>query len=253
MLKDFNLFEAIKDLIFPPLCSVCGKISVEFICSECRSRIKSIDGKVCKYCGRPILDYTDLNYEENIDDVGTSGVHNKFCSLCRRESFNFYRLRSFALYKGEIRKIIQKYKYYKLHDLGVILIGFLKKVYDRYYSYEKIDFIDTVPDFDYDRENSTGNHMQILCKQISKIFNISFIDNIIKIKRTPKQQGLSLYQRKNNLKDAFKVRDCLLVSGKDILLIDDVWTTGSTLNEIGTVLKRAGANKIYLLTIARGI
>ena len=95
--------------------------------------------------------------------------------------------------------------------------------------------------------------MQVIAARLSNVLNIPFINNIIKIKKTSRQQKLNLFQRKSNLKEAFKVRDNLLVYGKNILLIDDVWTTGATLNEISSVLKKSGANKIYLLTIARGM
>jgi len=94
--------------------------------------------------------------------------------------------------------------------------------------------------------------MQILAEDLSKITRIPFLNNIIKIRDTLKQQKLDYYRRKINLTDAFKVRNCLFSYDKNILLIDDVWTTGSTLNEISSILKKSKANKIYLLTLARG-
>jgi predicted amidophosphoribosyltransferase len=74
---------------------------------------------------------------------------------------------------------------------------------------------------------------------------------MLKVRKTDRQQVLDRSQRKVNLKGAFKTGNCLKVQGKDFLIIDDVWTTGSTLNELSLTLKRSGAHKIYLLTIAR--
>lgn len=238
MLKSTNLIEFFKDIIIPPVCSVCGNINSELLCTECKLKIVKIDGNICKYCGRSIS-----GYERGTSAADKSSTDSKICSLCRKENFNFYRLRSFALYKGVVRKIIHKYKYQKLYNLKKILVEFLKQVYNKYYRSEKIDYIETVP----------GDHMHILCSEFSTAVSIPFISNIIKIKKTPRQQTLNLYQRKNNLKGAFKVRSNLLVSGKNILLIDDIWTTGSTLDEISLVLKNSNVDKIYLLTIAKGM
>ncbi|MHB1348041.1 MAG: ComF family protein, partial [Candidatus Humimicrobiaceae bacterium] len=77
--------------------------------------------------------------------------------------------------------------------------------------------------------------------------------NILKIKKTSKQQNLGEYERKVNLEGVFKAADMLRVYKKNILLVDDVWTTGNTLNQITKALKNCGAQKIYLLTIARTI
>ena len=123
------------------------------------------------------------------------------------------------------------------------MAAFLKQTYIRNYRLEKIDYMDTVP----------GEHMESLCKSLSKLIRIPFADNILKIREILKQQGLDSVQRRSNIREAFKVKNCLQVQGKNLMLVDDVWTTGSTLNEIAGVLKRAGAEKIYLLTLARGM
>jgi len=222
-----NFRNILKDIFIPPLCAVCGKVGSELICRRCISKIKEIGDQVCDYCGRPL---------SRID----SG--NESCSFCKNEDFHFYRHRSFTIYEGEIRKIIRKYKYNKIYDLKEIIAGFLERAYFINYKHEKIDYMDTVP----------GEHMEILCRSLSGLIKIPFAGNILSVKKIIKQQGLDYIQRKNNIKEAFKVKNCTLSYGKNILLVDDVWTTGSTLMEISGILKRAGADKIYLLTIARG-
>lgn len=223
-----NLIGILKDIFTPPLCAVCGKVSPELLCQQCISKIKEIEGMVCVCCGRPS--------SENKVDGGR-------CSFCKNEDFNFYRHRSFTMYSGEIKKIIRKYKYNKIYDLKEIISMFLMHTYIRNYKYEKIDYLETVP----------GRHMDILCGSLSELIKIPFAGNMLRIKKIAKQQGLDFMQRRNNIKGAFKVKNCLLYYGKNILLIDDVWTTGSTMTEIAGVLKKAGADKIYLLTLARGI
>ena len=240
MLNNLNITEFLKDTIIPPICSVCGKICAEFLCQDCNSRIKFLDETVCQYCGRLIT------FKNN------PGI--KICTLCKNENYSFYRLRSFSLYKEPIVNLIQKFKYKKYYFLSKLLAGFLKKAYEKHFSSEKIDYIDTVPNYaaDWQCRKYYKSHMQILAEDLSKIIRIPFLNNIIKIRDTSKQQKLDYYLRKINLNDAFKVRNCLLSYDKNLLLIDDVWTTGSTLNEISSILKKSKANKIYLLTLARG-
>ncbi len=240
-MAETNLIEFFKDIIFPPICSVCGKLEPAFLCDECRSKIIVIDKNTCYHCGRPFID------KKNFDI--------KICALCKNDNYFFYKSRSFSFYKEPVVKIIQKYKYKKYYFLGRILADFLKQAYYKYFKSERIDYIDTVPEYTDLRIEGlySKNHMQAVAEELSKLINIPFINNMVKIKRTLRQQKLDYYQRNTNIKGAFKVKNCLLVSGKNLLLIDDVWTTGSTLNELSHVLKKAYAGKIYLLTIARGI
>jgi competence protein ComFC len=223
-----NLIDIFKDIIIPPICAVCGKISFGSLCVECMSEIEEIKNKICIYCGRPLF----------LDDLDT-----RRCNYCRDKNFQFYMHRSFAVYKGKIKKIIAKYKYSRINALKEIMIAFLTKTYTENYKYERIDYIDTVP----------GEHMEVLCRGLSKSIRIPFAGNILRVRKVLKQQGLDSIQRKSNIKGAFKVKNCLLTWRKNMMLVDDVWTTGSTLNEIAGILKKAGADKIYLLTFARGI
>lgn len=246
--KDSNFFSIIKDIVTPPICAVCGKVYEDFLCRECKSKIPEIDTIICDYCGKPLICY----YNKNFNGHDHRCEKEKFCSICRKENFKFYRHRSFAFYKGKLKKIIQKYKYFKFYELKIILAGFLNQAYKKYYRHEKIDYIYSVPDFKQSENTGDKNHIKLLCNLLSGVTGIPFIDNLIKIRMTQKQQKLNLNQRKNNLRGAFKVKDTLKVYGKNIMVVDDVWTTGATLNEISRILKNSNADKIYLLTIARG-
>jgi len=261
-----NLLELAKDVILPPLCTVCGKISPDYLCSECNSNIKVFGMSVCNRCGRPL----------NIERPKDLKRSTEFCSLCKNEQYYFFKARSYCSYEGGTAKIIHKYKYNGYIYLGKILSGFLKRAYEDYYSGEEIDFIDTVPEYsetnhplryfaangyqpDVDEggftisHDAVGNHMKPLALLLSKFSGIPFANNLVKIKETPKQQKLDRDSRKINLSGAFKVKNCLNVYGRNFLIIDDVWTTGSTLNEISYILKKSGADKIFLLTLARPV
>src|SRR5665647_846707 len=249
--------QAINNIFFPEICSSCGEINESFLCEKCRRSIAEIKNISCPFCGAPFVsdnETSSLNYERAVLFPTRAD-----CPVCRDSAYSFYRLRSFGLYKGILKKLIIKFKYAKIYTLAPILNSFLKKAYLENYSNEKIDYIDTVPDFTDFKAGLTStvcqadNHMQILVKIFAKETGIPYAGNIIKIKKTLKQQNLGMYERKVNLEGVFKAADTLRAAKKNILLIDDVWTTGNTLNEISKALKKCGAKKIYLLTIARAI
>ncbi|MBN1298654.1 MAG: ComF family protein [Actinobacteria bacterium] len=253
-----SLGHFIKDTIFPPICAVCGSLCQDSVCKSCLSNIKFLGANICQRCGTP-ASAGDIFQTGN---YGTKDQQKISCSLCRLEDFSFYMARSFAIYSKEIACIIHKYKYRQLYFLSDILLYFLMTAYEYYYSGQKIELIETVPAIykntftggslpETETENDSG-HMRLLAAKLSSCLKIPFGDDIIKIKKTSRQQGLGRTQRKLNIRNSFKVKNCIKVNGKNILLLDDVWTTGSTLNEISRQLKNAGAEKIYVLTVARG-
>ena len=256
-MADFqNIFKLLKDSVLPPFCTVCGKVSSCYVCEGCKSLIRLTGENICLKCGQPFSGSSSVR--PGIDKKTASG---RICSLCKNENFYFYKSRSFAFYEGTAAELIKKYKYRKYYFLKDILAGFLKTSYKNYYSGEKIDFIETVPDILQQREFSSFgemqekdlNHMQIIAARLAVLLNIPYSGNIKKIKKTSRQQLLDRSARRLNPAGAFKVINCMQSQGKNYLVIDDVWTTGSTLNEVSGALKNAGADRIYLLTIARGM
>ncbi len=229
---DKSITDFFKDIIVPPVCCVCGRISPDYLCSQCSSEILPLsNARCCKYCGRPLSDAGQV----------TAGTEDT-CSSCRSGEYNFTAHRSFTLYRKNMKKIIIKFKYKKIYNLKNILAEFLYGVYKEFFSTEGIDYVDTVP----------GEHTVVLTEYFARKYRIPFIQNILRIKKTERQEKLGMNERKINILDCFKLRDCLAYRNKSILLIDDVWTTGSTLKEICRIISRAGSKKIFILTLARG-
>jgi competence protein ComFC len=273
--------KTINNIFFPEICSSCGEVNESFLCEKCRQSIIEIKNISCHFCGAPFISDKKkfpissgsaisisnelFSKKQNpeikfgFNKIDTKEKNNPGCPVCRECGYNFYMLRSFGPYRGILKKLIIKFKYGKIYTLAPVLTSFLKKAYVENYSKEKIDYVDTVPDFTVfkggftSQGTQTDNHMQILAKMFSKETGIPYEGNIIKIKKTLRQQNLGVYERKVNLEGVFKAADMLKAVKKNILLIDDVWTTGNTLNEISKALKNCGAQKIYLLTIARAI
>ncbi|MBN2072682.1 MAG: ComF family protein [Actinobacteria bacterium] len=226
-MRQSTITDFFKDIIIPPLCAVCGKLSHEIVCSSCRAAIETVDSPICIRCGSPV-------------PGSVQNVEN--CSQCRDQGYAFYRHRSFSLYRGNMKRLIQGFKYDRVYEIGKLLANFLYEAYLKYYHGYMVDYIYIVP----------GRHIELLAERLSSLSGIPFVDNIIKIRDIYRQQGLGYYQRRENVRESFKIRDCLAASGRNILLIDDVWTTGSTLKEICRVLSESNTGKIFILTLARG-
>jgi ComF family protein len=255
MQANFNISGFLKDIILPPVCVLCGRLSQSPLCGSCNCRISFLGSNVCSRCGKPLDDLPPVTGKKFCAfDKKLTSVN--ICNLCKIEEYHFYAARSFSLYKGTIAELISLFKYRKYYYLDATLAGFLKHAYEVYYKNEKIDYIDTVPDYNMTAKSAASchelNHMQVLAHSFAQKTKLQFADNILKIRKTQRQQLLGRDQRITNLEGVFKVRDCLKAAGKNILLVDDVFTTGSTLNEISVTLKNAGAKRIYLLTLARG-
>jgi competence protein ComFC len=221
-----SIINFLKDAAMPPVCAVCGQISADSLCPECMAGIKPISSlESCSRCGKPL----------------SASLEGR-CGMCRRQEYHFTSHRSYAVYAGSMKKIISEFKYGRVYGLKDILAGFLSEVYDRYFYGKGIDYVDTVP----------GEHMDLIAGSFSRVKRIPFAANIIRLRKPRRQGELGLAERRLNILDCYKIRDCLAIRNRNILLIDDVWTTGSTLNEICRITRQAGAGNIYLITLARG-
>ena len=128
----------------------------------------------------------------------------------------------------------------------------ISELIKKYLVSEHIDFIIPVPMYKSDKAKRGYNQCELIASEISHISGIPHKFNIVfKIRKTPHQKELSKNERKSNLKNAFALKNPEKISGKNIILIDDVCTTGSTLSEISRLLKNNGAGKIFCLTYCR--
>jgi ComF family protein len=170
------------------------------------------------------------------------------CGLCRRGLSGFDAAYSFGAYEGTLRKLIQLFKYGKVSSLAKPLGRMLADALPRERVY---DLIVPMP-MHWRRRWSRGfNQAELLARVIAGRLNLSVSGAVHRLKATPPQAGLTAAQRRANMSGAFAIRRPDLVRGKRILLVDDVLTTGATAGACARVLKRAGAAKVEVLTVAR--
>ncbi len=240
--------EEALELLFPMKCAVCeketgGKRKNKLICTDC---LKELSPSLKFYC--PLCEARTAD--------------GKLCFSCNliinNTKINFYLdrlLYPFAYQDFKIQKIIKAFKYRFIKDmeipLGRLMANYLEKVK------KQIDLNGSIliPVPLHKRKlNQRGyNQSELIARQISKSLNFERInDCLIKNKTTKDQAGLENKERIKNIKGAFVCRKPELVSGKNILLVDDVYTTGATMAECAKILKEAGAKEVIGLAIARG-
>lgn len=232
-MKSFLSF--LLSLLYPKRCGFCNKIIAEskhYLCNNCLSEIKFIENS-CKKCGKPLL----VGYDE-------------ICSNCRSIRHYFDRAYSAAQYKGALKKAIIKYKFYKKKE---IVNAFIEIIMPKLEEIGNIDLVMGVPLHSEKLKERGFNQSEVLARLIAQKKGWDF-DNtsLVRVRKTKSQAGLPKRKRLKNLKGAFKVIDNAKIKYKSILLIDDIYTTGATVSECAKILKKSGADKVYVLTIASG-
>lgn len=224
----------ILDLIFPQTikCFVCGReVSVKGACDYCYTHLPWIKGNTCINCGGNVIG------------------DGKVCEDCKKDKYYFLKNYSIFNYTGDLQKVVLSFK------SGNKYLGYyLSDIINDYVKKNKIHFDLIIPmPIHKNRVKSRGfNQSEILVENLKDKYTIEK-DVILRIKDTPHQTGLSRENRKINLKSAFEVIDKEKIKDKTILLVDDIYTTGSTLNECSKTLFKNGAKEIVCLCLARAV
>jgi ComF family protein len=216
------------NLIFPALCENCKNLfsfqTQNFFCNSCISEIKYSKTVYCPSCGAKTLQ----------------------CERCLKERF-YNDIRVFTSYSECIKKIITTYKFNKAKSLSKILAKIIEKDFLEYLEEKEIDTVIPVPLHKKTLRERGFNHLTEILKNIIPVYMIN--EKLIKIKNTKFQMELSKDERSINLKGAFKLEE--KINGKNILIFDDVLTTGSTIMEIYDTLKSEDIKNIYSYIITK--
>jgi len=235
------VIDFLLDLIYPPRCIFCEDIipieEERAICKNCKNIISFVKGKVCQKCGKLLED--DMSKDVCIDCIKNTQYYDKGLAL--------------FVYEGLVRDMIYRFKYGGHKEYAKYLGEFLSEKIRKERLEEKIDLIIPIPIHSNRRKKRGYNQCEELAKVISKKLNIPMNASVlIRKKETKPQSGLSFTQRKNNMKDAFELKNTFDIYHKNILLIDDIYTTGATINSCSKLLKKKNANEVYFLTLSIG-
>lgn len=218
-------------MLFPPRCGGCDKLGERW-CTECQQKLAPVPGPVCEICGEPQ------------SQIG-------ICQDCNSARPAFKALRSCFVFKEPLRPALHKLKYRQEIGLGEALAWNVAQYLD--VLGWRADCILPIP-LSQQRMSERGyNQVGLVAQPLARLMSWEYDPNALKRSRhTRSQVGLSAQQRHENVSGAFWA-DERFVKGKTILIVDDVATTGATLNSASQALATAGAEKVLALTIAKAL
>ncbi|MDR4507291.1 MAG: ComF family protein [Candidatus Brocadiaceae bacterium] len=229
------------DLFYPRFCLHCNANLNDsrevHLCCDCKRKIPYVNNTHCIRCGTRLGPYIPTTEEG--------------CSICREKAFHYDVLISATYYDGAIKTMIHKFKYSRQKHLSSVLDKIVRTQEKLEERIPNIDVIIPVPLYWLKKLHRGFNQSELLAFGIQKHFLKPIETKILcRIKNTASQTQLSKRQRRINIHNAFLVKYPKLVRGKNILLVDDVLTTGITASECSRKLKEAGAKSIVLLVLA---
>ncbi len=218
-----------------------------FVCPRCMVQLRGIDSPMCIRCGRPFESPHGVDHE---------------CDTCRADAPQYTMARAFGRYEGPLRSLIHYFKYNGWPHLAKPLGQLLWNTLNRYWDPARIDHVVPVP-LHHRRLRRRGfNQSALLVHNWPKYAAVSGIEwdpnrvaqpILTRHRGTAPQAGLNKWQRDKNIKQAFKLAGHVDITNKRILLVDDVLTTGATVNACARILMGGGACEVRVLTLAHAV
>ena len=240
-------FSQLADIIYPPRCVVCGRFLWKgplvretrsaFFCPDCMADFHCVSSPLCPICGQPFA---------------SEVVEDHLCEDCLRKRPFYEAAWAPYRYEGAILKGIHRLKYgakgFLADALGPLLAQFAKERLDGSQSV----LIMPVPLHPKRLRERGFNQSLLLARHVSRCLhiNLDFL-SLRRVRYTPPQASLAKNERLQNVQGAFELKNPNAVKGRSVLLVDDVVTTGNTLNECARILRKAGAQKVFGLSLAR--
>ena len=236
-----QLWQEVLLLIYPPTCAGCTRAlaSDKPFCPACFSNLAPISEPYCPLCGIP---------------YGAEAITSHLCSDCLESVHPFDRARAAGIYQGLLREVIHRFKYggqtFLVWPLARMLIGPARELTRLH----RIDTIVPVPLHTRRLRQRGFNQSSLLARRLGSLLKVSVDYSSLKRSRwTDPQIGLSRNQRAVNVKGAFSLKAPEKIKDKGILLVDDVFTTGETVNQCVQVLNDGGSREVVVLTVARTV
>jgi ComF family protein len=215
-------------MLFPPRCVGCRETG-SLLCAKCRDEFDLVEPPFCPHCGRP-------------------SPRGHLCPLCQRDPLRIDGVRSVAYFDGTLREAIHHLKYYNKQDLAVPLGKLMGDYWEK--SPLPAEIIVPVP-LHQDRLRERGyNQAVLLARELGKKIGLPVLQNsLVRVRATRPQVDLNAQERKENVSDAFRCSNVEL-KGERVLLVDDVCTTGATLEACSIALRQVGVRSVWALTLA---
>jgi len=237
-----GLLKGLRDLVYPKICLACKQKMPQaegrdFICLSCQDKIKKNVPPFCATCGRRLNE---------------SSLSDNICPECSNNRLHFDRAFSPCVYTGVIKELIHEFKYKNKDYLSKPLSAMMNDFINEFaFPMDDLDLIIPIPLHNLRLREREFNQAQLLALDIAKKFNKKVsLDVLVRHRQTKTQTGLSPELRFSNVRESFGVHNPQIIENKNVLLIDDVLTTGATASEAALALKNAGANLVLVMSLA---
>lgn len=217
------------DWLFPPRCAGCGALG-SLWCDTCHAGVVQIGDPVCECCGLPL--------------AGLSG-----CAACASHPYAFDASRAWGVYAGGLRRAILSLKHRSNAALGAVFAQALLQIFQQ--QGWKVDMLIPIPLGPQRLRQRGYNQIDLLARPFGELAGLPYAERVlIRQHDTLPQFELGAAERWINLRGSF-VADPSPLAGQSVLLVDDIMTTGATLDSAAIALKKAGAKRVFALTLAR--
>ncbi len=228
-------FKNVLDFVYPPRCPICDGISTVGICDECKKELVYIGEDHCMVCGAPLTD-----------------AGEEYCASCKKHRHFFKAGRAVFSYQGRLRYSLFRLKYAGRREYGPVYGREMAENLGRWILRLRISRIVPIPLHPSRRRQRGYNQAALMARELGKILGLPVDEKLLyRRKKTVAQKKLTGGQRRANLIGAFEVRG-EVHSGERILLVDDIYTTGSTVDSAAIALRREGKCQIYVVCAAIG-
>jgi len=230
--------------VYPPSCPCCGadettRNADPALCATCSGAMLNAEGPSCQKCGAPVGPFLDTK---------------NGCVHCRDDSFAFETVHRVGRYEGLLRELCLRAKGSQGETLAAAGAGLLWEQSRTALEQTDVDATLAVPQHWTRQFRRVHNPSQTSAHVLARRLKVEFLGPILrKVRRTAAQASLSHAERRKNLRGAFRVGRTARLSGRTVLLVDDVLTTGTTANEVSKVLRQAGAKRVIVAVLARGL
>ncbi|MFN0020481.1 MAG: ComF family protein [Pirellulaceae bacterium] len=231
------------DLLFPPTCTFCNEPSPPredgtLLCETCFIRLSHSQQSICPRCGMP---------------APAAAAYDGKCADCRDRKFAFSGVRSLGLYENDLRQAVLRMKHHEQEHLAMALGRRLATVMAEKPFPEQPDLVVPIPMHWLPRLLRGTSAAETLARSLAAAVSLPVAGDLLYCRRLLKKQGMLLAtERQTNVRGAFAASRRYNISGAKILLVDDVITTGATCDSAGQVLLKAGAARVYAISVARG-
>jgi ComF family protein len=231
---------AFLDLVYPRSCAGCGGVLGKqsgHLCWDCLAGLQLVTDPMCSICGDPVEGKVGHRYE---------------CAFCVRRRPHFDRARSAARFRGPLKAAIHSLKYGDCVHLSRDFALLLRACVATHFSGTSADMVTFVPLHPKRERERTYNQSAAMAGLLARALRIPAGPCLRRVRDTGTQTGLSAHDRRENMRGAFEAVQTSWIEGRSLLLVDDVMTTGATVDECAKVLKKAGAAYVGVVTVARG-